>query len=261
MVNMFGNIAFLNEGEQAEEYKRKKAEEAAKKEKEEEERRKRRYGEDHKYSSFTRYYDSGSQARKYSDIGRKDQIKSGSDVGKAHGMAWIDPADKGKSNKDDERHKAVDNYMRSKNPYNNATWDEYESKSAASNEADKKSRDADAKRDEAYDKRRQANKGFGKFTAAGKKANAEYQAARDDAEVARGEKDKAEAEYWKASDKLDKEKSYYNSINTPDGRDVVNRHMRRHPEQWDGGKYIGPKKESSIFESVTFLNETNSEEE
>lgn len=42
MVNMFGNVAFLNEGEQAEEYKRKKAEEAAKKEKEKEDYMSRR---------------------------------------------------------------------------------------------------------------------------------------------------------------------------------------------------------------------------
>lgn len=44
MVNMFGNIAFLNEGEQAEEYKKRKNEEAAKKEQEEKEREERRYG-------------------------------------------------------------------------------------------------------------------------------------------------------------------------------------------------------------------------
>ena len=37
--------------------------------------------------------------------------------------------------------------------------------------------------------------------------------------------------------------------------DAINRHMRRHPDQWDGDKYIGPKKECGIFESVEFIDE------
>lgn len=38
--------------------------------------------------------------------------------------------------------------------------------------------------------------------------------------------------------------------------DAIQKHMKRHPKQWDGDKYIGPKKESyGIFESVEFLNE------
>ena len=37
--------------------------------------------------------------------------------------------------------------------------------------------------------------------------------------------------------------------------DAIQKHMKRHPEQWDGDKYIGPKKENcGIFESVEFLN-------
>lgn len=41
--------------------------------------------------------------------------------------------------------------------------------------------------------------------------------------------------------------------------DAIQKHMKRHPEQWDGDKYIGPKKEScGIFESVEFLNERGS---
>lgn len=36
-------------------------------------------------------------------------------------------------------------------------------------------------------------------------------------------------------------------------REAIDRHMRRHPEQWNGDKYIGSKKESSIFESVEFI--------
>lgn len=51
---VFNHITFLNEGEQAEEYKKRKAEEAAKKEKEERERNERRYSglEKDKHSRF-----------------------------------------------------------------------------------------------------------------------------------------------------------------------------------------------------------------
>lgn len=51
---IFNHIEFLNEGEQAEEYKKRKAEEAAKKEQEEKERNERRYGglENDIHSSF-----------------------------------------------------------------------------------------------------------------------------------------------------------------------------------------------------------------
>ena len=38
-------------------------------------------------------------------------------------------------------------------------------------------------------------------------------------------------------------------------RDAVNRHMRRHPDQWDGDKRIKTRSESGIFESVEFLND------
>ena len=37
--------------------------------------------------------------------------------------------------------------------------------------------------------------------------------------------------------------------------DSVNRHMRRHPDQWDGDKRIKTRSESGIFESVEFLND------
>lgn len=37
--------------------------------------------------------------------------------------------------------------------------------------------------------------------------------------------------------------------------DVINRHMRRHPDQWDGDKRIKTRSESGIFESVEFLND------
>lgn len=40
-----------------------------------------------------------------------------------------------------------------------------------------------------------------------------------------------------------------------EGQDVVNRHMRRHPDQWDGDKRIKTRSESGIFESVEFLND------
>ena len=38
-----------------------------------------------------------------------------------------------------------------------------------------------------------------------------------------------------------------------DDADAINRHMRRHPEQWENGKYIGPKSECGIFGSVEFI--------
>ena len=38
-------------------------------------------------------------------------------------------------------------------------------------------------------------------------------------------------------------------------RDAVNRHMRRHPDQWDGDKRIKTRSESGIFESIEFLND------
>lgn len=37
--------------------------------------------------------------------------------------------------------------------------------------------------------------------------------------------------------------------------ETVNRHMRRHPDQWDGDKRIKTRSESGIFESVEFLND------
>ena len=51
---IFTRVTFLNEGEQAEEYKKRKAEEAAHKEKEEKERNERRYGglEKDKHTQF-----------------------------------------------------------------------------------------------------------------------------------------------------------------------------------------------------------------
>lgn len=43
-----------------------------------------------------------------------------------------------------------------------------------------------------------------------------------------------------------------------DDRDAVNRHMRRHPDQWDGDKRIKTRSEAcGIFESVEFLNKTS----
>lgn len=40
-----------------------------------------------------------------------------------------------------------------------------------------------------------------------------------------------------------------------DDTDAINRHMRRHPDQWDGDKRIKIRSESGIFESVEFLND------
>ena len=37
--------------------------------------------------------------------------------------------------------------------------------------------------------------------------------------------------------------------------DAINKHMRRHPDQWDGDKRIKTRSESGIFESVEFLND------
>ena len=39
-----------------------------------------------------------------------------------------------------------------------------------------------------------------------------------------------------------------------DDIDAINRHMRRHPDQWGGDKRIKTRSESGIFESVEFLN-------
>ena len=40
-----------------------------------------------------------------------------------------------------------------------------------------------------------------------------------------------------------------------DDMDAIEKHMRRHPDQWDGDKRIKTRSESGIFESVEFLNE------
>ena len=40
-----------------------------------------------------------------------------------------------------------------------------------------------------------------------------------------------------------------------DDIDAVEKHMRRHPDQWDGDKRIRTRSESGIFESVDFLSD------
>ena len=62
------------------------------------------------------------------------------------------------------------------------------------------------------------------------------------------------ASNWRNTPMRDTKKAY------TDDRDAVNRHMRRHPDQWDGDKRIKSRSESGIFESVEFLHETSLED-
>ena len=234
---MFGNIAFLNEGEQAEKYKDRKAKEAAEKEKSDEERRERRYG----YEDSRNYRPAGNQARvvtRFDDEGNPESYaSSGKD---AYDNGYRRTPDTDKAKKDSKRQSDVDSYMASKNPYHNGAYDKYD-------QAISKSRDASIDAKMANDNYN-SFKGFKRFSKEGRDAKSE----RDETSVAA---DKARSEYETAKSEYNKSRQYYDKINSPETRDAINKHMRRHPDQWEDGKYIGPKKESSIFESVTFLNE------
>lgn len=143
---IFTRVTFLNEGEQAEEYKKRKAEEADRKEKEEKERVNRRFGN--------------------------------------HGF------------RDGGGRKGIEDR------YNMGTETEH-----------------DIEDDHRF-------------------VNANKAAVRDDYKRAAN---------WKNTPMRDTKADWHYS------QDAIDKHMRRHPEQWDGDKYIGPRKESSIFESVEFI--------
>jgi len=97
---LFNYINFLNEGEQAEEYKKRKAEEAAKKEQEEKEREERRYGgleedQHHRFVGNQRHTD-----KKFSDMSDSEQDrytdKMGEDERRASAAAYV--ANKNRNN-------------------------------------------------------------------------------------------------------------------------------------------------------------------
>ena len=73
-MSIFGNIAFVNEGEQADAYKARKAKEAEDKKKAEEERDKRRYG-DPLNPPGDKYRNSEDGAKKHEDLSR--EIRAG----------------------------------------------------------------------------------------------------------------------------------------------------------------------------------------
>ena len=68
--------------------------------------------------------------------------------------------------------------------------------------------------------------------------------------------DEANKAYKDRSVKKKNYNNYANAIfNDMDSTDAIERHMRRHPDQWDGDKRIKTRSESGIFESVEFLND------
>ena len=68
--------------------------------------------------------------------------------------------------------------------------------------------------------------------------------------------DEAKKAYEDSSIKKKNYNNYANAIfNDRDSTDSIERHMRRHPDQWDGDKRIKTRSESGIFESVEFLND------
>lgn len=76
----------------------------------------------------------------------------------------------------------------------------------------------------------------------------------------RTEYKKAEKESDKAEETRERaHANYSNAIHKQDDAiDAIERHMRRHPDQWEGSKRIKTRSESGIFESVEFLNERGS---
>ena len=74
--------------------------------------------------------------------------------------------------------------------------------------------------------------------------------------------DEANKAYKDRSVKKKNYNNYTNAIfNDMDSTDSIERHMRRHPDQWEGSKRIKTRSEAcGIFEYVEFLNETTSQQ-
>lgn len=240
----FYNI--YTEGQQAEEYKARKAKEAEEKEKAEAERRERRYNDKESMKSSFYFYDQpGTQARHYSaadGISVKYGQKKIEDLEQDRKANLYYTPDLAKNEEDKKRRDATNSVVKRDQ---DRMHSEIDKKSDAYHDALNRSTDASKKVSDAY----HAYRGHGmlrNITKSGKASKAELDKACEEEKAAEKGVHTAYDAYSKA---VDVANSY-----AGDNADAVNRHMRRHPDQWDGDKRIKTRSESGIFESVEFLN-------
>ena len=124
-----------------------------------------------------------------------------------------------------------------------------DTKTVLDRDRDRRDSEADSRRQEYDNARSNASQAYDNYRSHGifRNLTKSGKVAKKDLEEAEKKVADAKAAY----DRADKAKYSY----AADDADAINRHMRRHPDQWDGDKRIKTRSESGIFESVEFLND------